>query len=219
MKGSEEVYKVLKDEIQYLVRKPGSSIDDLDLSQRFGVSRTPVREALLRLSAEGLINIFPQRGTFVSFINFEYAMEAAYMRHLLDTNINVKLCREKARVSDAVAEALYFMSAAVRKNDAISFVKQDDCFHRALFEIAGHRVMWDILEEAQAHNNRVRMLDIQRPDTMIPSLQEHRKIAQYIEGGEEFKLREILKHHHDINSIQERKILLSQIYPGFFSVA
>ena len=216
-KSSVEVYDVLKDEIQYLTLKPGTHIHEAELIEQFGVSRTPIREALLRLSSDGLVDILPQNGTYVSKINYKLATEVAYMRHLLDTDICQQLCRSRTPVRDAVDEAIYFMSVAVRKQDIIGYVKQDDHFHESLFRVAGHEQIWRIVENSHAHNNRVRMLDMQRPGTMEPSLQEHLKIVDCIESGDEQTLMEIMAHHHDHSGSAEREKLFREIYPDYFA--
>ncbi|MGI6005958.1 MAG: GntR family transcriptional regulator [Ruminococcus sp.] len=215
-KSSIEVYRILKDEIQYLKLEPGYHIHEPELIEKFGVSRTPIREALLRLETDGLVTIYPQNGTYVAKINFKLATEVAYMRHLLDTDICLQLCREKTPVRDAVDEAVYFMSSAVRKNDIVEFVRQDDHFHESLFQVAGHEQIWKIIENSHAHNNRVRMLDMQRPGTMEPSLEEHRKIVECIEQGKEEELQVIMDRHHDHKETAERETLFRQLYPDFF---
>ena len=159
----------------------------------------------------------PQNGTYVSKINYKLATEVAYMRHLLDSDICLHLCQNKTPVRDAVDEAIYFMSVAVRKQDIVSFVKQDDHFHESLFRVAGHEQIWRIVENSHAHNNRARMLDMQRPGTMEPSLQEHLKIVECIETGDEKALMEIMAHHHDHSGSAEREKLFREIYPDYFA--
>ena len=139
------------------------------------------------------------------------------MRHLLDTDICQQLCRSCTPVRDAVDEAIYFMSVAVRKQDIIGYVKQDDHFHESLFRVAGHEQIWRIVENSHAHNNRVRMLDMQRPGTMEPSLQEHLKIVDCIESGDEQALMEIMAHHHDHSGSAEREKLFRELYPDYFA--
>lgn len=215
-KSSAEVYDVLKDEIQYLDLKPGTHLHEPELIEKFGVSRTPIREALLRLASDGLVDILPQNGTYIAKINFKMATEVAYMRHLLDSDICMKLCRAKTPVQDAVDEAIYFMSIAERKRDIVEFVRQDDKFHGSLFRLAGHEEIWRIMSASQVHNNRVRMLDMQRPDTMEPSLKEHLKIVRCIESGDEEQLTDIMAHHHDHTGSPEREKMFRELYPDYF---
>ena len=216
-KSSVEVYEVLKNEIQYLVLKPGVHVREVELIEKFGVSRTPIREALLRLSADGLVDIFPQNGTYISKISYKLATEVAYMRHLLDEDVCMQLCRNQTSVREAVDEALYFMSVAERKRDIAEFVRQDDRFHGALFRIAGHEQIWRIVESSQAHNNRVRVLDMQRENTMPPSLKEHIRIVECIESGNEIGLHKIMETHHDHTDSPERENLFRELYPDYFA--
>ena len=82
-----DIYGVLKEKIQFLEMKPGERIVEADLSAEYGVSRTPVREALKRLEEEGFVSIYPQRGTYVSLIDMKLVKEMAYMRHILENEI------------------------------------------------------------------------------------------------------------------------------------
>lgn len=81
---SNQVYEELKSQILNLQLAPGTSISEKEMSEKFNVSRTPVRESFLRLSREGLLNVFPQRGTFVSLIDLNLVEEARFMREHLE---------------------------------------------------------------------------------------------------------------------------------------
>ena len=77
-------YRVLKENIMRLNLKPGESISEIELSEALDVSRTPVREAIVKLSEEKLVDVFPQRGSFVSKINLNLVEEAVFLRELCE---------------------------------------------------------------------------------------------------------------------------------------
>lgn len=211
-----DVYDTLKDAIQYLEFMPGSIIHESDLVEKLGVSRTPIREALIRLSNEYLVDIYPQRGTYVSTIDFHLAHEIAYMRHILDTEVCMTLCRQRIAVRQAVDERLYFMSQAVKQRDVVGYIRNDNAFHDAIFSVAGHQMIWEIISNARAHYNRMLTLDLQRPGTLDKSLKEHQDIVATIESGDEAALAAILDRHHDHNDMKERERAIREQFPEYF---
>lgn len=211
-----EVYDSLKDAIQYLELMPGSIIHENELVEKLGVSRTPIREALIRLAGEYLVDIYPQRGTYVSTIDFHLAHEIAYMRHVLDTEVCLGLCRQRAPLHDAVEERLYFMSQAVKRADVVGYIKNDNAFHNAIFAVAGHEMIWEIISNSRAHYNRMLTLDLQRPGVLEKSYQEHQDIVAAIEAGDEAGLAAILDRHHDHKDMQTREKEIRALFPAYF---
>ncbi len=211
-----DVYDSLKDAIQYLELMPGSIIHENELVEKLGVSRTPIREALIRLSSEYLVNIYPQRGTYVSTIDFHLAHEIAYMRHLLDTEVCLDLCRQHTRLQDAVEERMFFMQQAVKRCDVVGYIKNDNAFHNAIFAVAGHEMIWEIISNSRAHYNRMLTLDLQRPGVMEKSYQEHLDIVSAIESGDEKALTAILDRHHDHQDMQTREKEIRAMFPAYF---
>lgn len=211
-----DVYQYLKDAIQYFDLMPGAVIRETELAEQLDVSRTPIREALIRLSNEYLVNIYPQRGTYVARIDFQMAREIAYMRHLLDTEICLDLCRRRQSVQAETEQAIYFMTQAVKKHLPVEYIKNDNAFHRAIFERAGHEQIWDIISNSRAHYNRVLVLDMQRPGILEKSLEEHLNIMRCIEDGDETALTRILDVHHDHKNDQTWEILIREQFPQYF---
>ncbi len=211
-----EVYNTLKDAIQYLELMPGSIIHENELIEQLGVSRTPIREALIRLSNEYMVEVYPQRGTYVSAIDFHLAHEIAYMRHIVDTDVCVMLCRDKAPIQNAVDQELYFMSQCVKNMDVIGYIKHDNAFHNEIFRVAGHEMIWEIISNSRAHYNRMLTLDLRRPGALEKSYQEHQDIVRAIESGDEKELMEILDRHHDYQDMERREKEIREMFPDYF---
>lgn len=210
------VYGKLKENIQFLEMKPGTKIVESDLAKEFGVSRTPVREALKRLEEERFIDIYPQRGTYVSKIDFTVVKEMAYMRHILETDVLRDLCEKKIPVRRAVEENLLMMELALKNSDYESYIKQDALFHRTLFEVGGHAVLWDTIAGFLAHYTRILVLDMMLPDNLAASYQSHVKITESIEMGNQEELDRIMAVHHD-HEMTEADRKLKEMYPKYFS--
>lgn len=217
--GRSIAYGQLKDAIQYLEFMPGSMLIEGELIERMGIGRTPIREALIRLSEEYLVNVFPQSGTYVSNISFELAREVAYMRHLLDKDVCMKLCRDKAKMGEIVDEQVYFMRSAMKKNDVVDYIKQDNRFHGIMFKYSGHGMIWNIISNSRAHYNRVLMLDLARPGKLAGSLAEHLEMVKAIETGDELGLELILDNHHDHNMDKAFEAEIRSLYPQYFKEA
>ncbi|MGI6118064.1 MAG: GntR family transcriptional regulator [Bilifractor sp.] len=210
------VYQELKDRIQYLEMMPGEPIKESTLTEKLGVSRTPIREALIRLSSEDLIDIYPQRGTYVSEINFAIAKECAYMRHILDSDVCLKLCREKANLEDDLEDSLFFMKKAIKNKDVRGYIQNDNSFHAAIFRAAGHEMTWDIIADSRAHYNRVLTLDLRRKGIMRKSLNEHLEMIRLIREGKEEELVRLMDIHHDYSSMDQRESELRKEFPDYF---
>lgn len=209
------VYHTIKNAIQFLELKPGTQIIEADLSAELGVSRTPIREALMRLSDELLVEIYPQRGTYVSKIDLSLSKEMAYMRHVLETEIFLKLCEDKPNLEDVVEDKLYLMSLALKRQDTIEYIRNDAEFHRAIFSYANHEMIWNIISNTRAHYVRTLVLDMSLPNSLKKSYQAHKKIIKCIQNGEKEALVEILEEHHDynINPMDEK---IKAMYPDYF---
>ena len=80
MASSDEIYHTLRSEILSLTLAPGQLIAEAELARRFGVSRTPVRTALSRLQADKLVEVFPQKGTYVAPVDWDFVRQLIYMR-------------------------------------------------------------------------------------------------------------------------------------------
>ena len=211
-----DIYGILKEKIQFLEMKPGERIVEADLSALYGVSRTPVREALKRLEEEGFVDIYPQRGTYVSLIDMNLVKEMAYMRHILENEIFLQLCREKVSVERQVEDKLLMMELALKNEDYKGYIQQDSNFHRALFACGGHEQIWDTISGFMAHYTRVLVLDMMMPNSLSESYQSHLKIADCIENGKIDELKEVMEIHHD-HYITETDEKIMQQYPEYFA--
>ena len=210
-----DVYRRLKDSIQFLDLKPGSPINEAELVLKMGVSRTPIREALIRLSDELLVEIYPQRGTYVSKIDLALVKEMAYMRHVLEQDICLDLCKRKVDISKLVDMNLHSMDYAVKNQDIVGYVKLDDEFHRLLFSYDKHEVIWDVISNMRSHYVRVLMLDMGLPNSLEESYRDHQMIVECIRNGNEEGLLNILNTHHD-HSNMKREEQIKRKYSEYF---
>jgi GntR family transcriptional regulator, rspAB operon transcriptional repressor len=173
------LYTVLRLDIVRLVLKPGQQLSENEIALRFGTSRAPVREAFIRLAEEGLIEVRPQRGSFVTRISIAAMQRARFVREAVEVSV-VRRAAEvglSARMIETVEKTIFDQEAAA---DASSFTVADDGFHRALVDAIGIRQLWAVLEREKVQFDRVRFLSIGAATPVDVLVRQHRAILNAI---------------------------------------
>ena len=161
------IYREVREEIVSLRRKPGEPIVERQIALKRGVSRTPVREALLRLSDEALVDIFPQSGTFVARIPVSALPEAILMRTALEQT-TARLAAERADAAE-VARLNGLIDRQRRlaaRGERDRFHAADEAFHAAIAAAAGHPGIWRFIEQVKIQVDRYRRLTLPVPGRM-----------------------------------------------------
>jgi GntR family transcriptional regulator, rspAB operon transcriptional repressor len=176
------IYRALRDDIVSMRRKPGEPIVEREIALVRGVSRTPVREALLRLADENLVEIFPQSGTFVARIPIGALPEAILMRTSLEQT-TARLAAERADAQQVarLRELLDRQRRVQSRGDRDRFHEADEAFHAAIAETAGHPGIWRFIEQVKMQVDRYRRLTLPVPGRMRRVLAEHAAIVAAIE--------------------------------------
>jgi GntR family transcriptional regulator, rspAB operon transcriptional repressor len=175
------IYQTLRNEIVSLRRRPGESILEKEIGAQFGVSRTPVREAILRLAAEKLVEIFPQSGTFVARIPIDELPEAIVIRKALE-EVAMRAAAEhasRAQVTSLRAN-LDLQREAIAAENYDSFRSIDDAFHADIAKIAGYPGIWPIVRSLKIQVDRYCHLTLPKPGRMARLLREHSAIYRAI---------------------------------------
>jgi DNA-binding GntR family transcriptional regulator len=180
------VYRTLRDDIVAMRRKPGEPIVEREIALARGVSRTPVREALLRLADEDLVEIFPQSGTFVARIPVNALPEAILMRTALEqTTARLAAERADARQVARLRELLERQRRIQSRGDRDRFHEADEAFHAAIAAAAGHPGIWRFIEQVKIQVDRYRRLTLPVPGRMRQVLTEHAAIVAAIEAHDQ----------------------------------
>lgn len=162
---------------------PGARISEAEVAQQYGISRQPVREAFITLANEGLLDIRPQRGSFVAKISLAAVLDARFVREAVEADI-VKLL---AATPDAALLANLRQQLA-RQQDLVGgsardFMEADETFHRTLAEGAGKGNAWRVVVEMKAQMDRVRFLSSMHfPVARL--IDQHRAIVDAIAEGD-----------------------------------
>ncbi|MBU0740042.1 MAG: GntR family transcriptional regulator [Alphaproteobacteria bacterium] len=185
--GSESVYKALRHEILTMERPPGSPLDETRLSEHFGMSRTPIREALLRLTSEGLVTSLPNRNTIVAVIDFSSLptyFEALCLMYRVTTRGAAKRSGD-AWMAEIIRQQQAF-SRAVEAQDAFAMIEANREFHVAIAERAGNPYYTTFFARLLDEGRRILRLYYQTFDDRLPRryVEEHEKIIEAIRSGD-----------------------------------
>lgn len=193
----EAIINQLKTEILNLQLKPGELLSEAILTERFGLSRTPIRDILKQLQAEDYIKIYPQRGSIVSYINLDSVEQIIYLRHTLEKEIFRDL---KAMMTLTMAHRLNTIlkeqESCIQVSDPLPcFLEHDDLFHRTCFEFAGRSFLWDIIQQFNVHYIRYRKLHMMEKTKLEKLLNEHRMLLSYLRGDSSLEIEELMFKH------------------------
>ena len=179
------IYAELRAELVSLQRLPGEPISEAELARSYGFSRTPVREAVRKLADEGLIEIFPQSGTFAARIPLAALPETIVIRKALEET-SARFAAERGRRSQIIALLAHLerQREASRAGDRDAFHQADEAFHGAIAEAAGYRGIWALVEQVKVHVDRYRRLTLPQEGRMARAIREHAAIAAAIESGD-----------------------------------
>jgi len=217
-KGSirEFVYAVIKNQVLKLELKPGTKISEKEIADTLQVSRTPVREAFLKLAQEELLEIFPQRGTFVSKISLEQVEEARFVRENIEKGIVRLACEHLSEDYLVQLETNITMQKLFdqKKNYARLF-ELDDQFHQILFMGCRKSRTWEMLQQMNTHLTRLRILRTSSCMKWDFIINQHEHIFDLIKSGDAVEVEKVITDHLQLVVIE--KDILKERYPNYFS--
>ncbi|MCC3376552.1 GntR family transcriptional regulator [Cohnella sp. REN36] len=211
----ETVYAQLRDRILSLDLPPGTALSEKEASLSFGVSRTPVRESFVRLAQEGLVQVLPQRGTFVSLIDSELVEEARFMREQLERAV-IRLACESFPAERLVAleDNLRAQRESMARQDDKRMFELDEAFHRTIFEGCRKLNTWAVLQSMNVHLNRSRLLRLVTDHAWSHLYAQHERMAQAIRDRDAETADRVMKEHLTL-SITDLSMLKMK-YPHYF---
>jgi GntR family transcriptional regulator, rspAB operon transcriptional repressor len=190
------IYSDLRSELVSLQRRPGEAISETEIALSYGVSRTPVREAILKLSDEGLVEIFPQSGIIVSRIPIAALPESIVIRKALEET-TARLAAQRASSSQiltlrAIIERQREADAA---DDREAFHQADEAFHATIADVAGYPGIWKFIQQVKIHVDRYRRLTLPVAGRMTEVIAEHAPIMAAIEAHDPEAARIAMDRH------------------------
>ena len=170
--SSETIYDALKDEIIFLRRKPGDEISPQEVSERFDVSRSPVRDALMRLRSDALVVMRPQRGCWVSRIDLGKVEDERFFRLALEKSA-IERFKDYMKLSD-ITRIEYFIELqkeALESGDTVGFYNADDDMHAIFFEATGLTRIWQLILRETSNHRRMRILSMGSDEILRTNLE------------------------------------------------
>jgi DNA-binding GntR family transcriptional regulator len=210
------VYTALRKSIINLNLAPGTAISEKEIAGRYQVSRTPVREAFIHLSQEGLVQVMPQKGTLVSLIDLNRVDQEFFLRENLELAIQKSFLKNSrpehfARLKDLVET----QTKALAQKHYHEFLNYDDAFHRIFFEAAGQELSWKVLETLCGHYHRVRLLSVWFQDIAQDIIRQHNNLLDALREKTPDRARELLKSH--LNQLRVEEPMLKEKFPQYFN--
>ncbi|MEO8506397.1 MAG: GntR family transcriptional regulator [Betaproteobacteria bacterium] len=165
--------------------RPGQALSENEIAQRLGVSRTPVREAIIRLESEGLLLVRPQVGTSVAPIDVEAVADVQFLREAIECR-TVALAAHRVTPADAkeLRANLKAQARIAARGDHAAFVPLDDRMHQKLVAMAGRPRVWRAVEDAKSQLDRVRFLSLEDPAWLATIHRQHEQIVERVLAGD-----------------------------------
>ncbi|QTE31591.1 GntR family transcriptional regulator [Pengzhenrongella sicca] len=201
-----------------LVLEPGALLSENELAAELGVSRTPIRDALMLLSQEGLVQIFPRVGTFVSRVDPQHVADAQFLREAVELASLGDV--PAAPDADAISELRENLAQQrVVDGDLEQFFRLDELFHQGLMRLAGHEGTWPSVVAAKGHLDRARRLGLNEVGTVHVFIEQHTEVLDALLRGGAAEAGPLLRAHlrtvfDDIERVRARSPELFAINSG-----
>ncbi len=198
--SSEEIYEDLCNKIEMLEYMPGEKLSENELAALYGVSRHIIRGALASLKNRRLVEVYPQRGTFVSLIDTDYISDILYMRESVEQEAVTRII-ENGRTEEIVDRMRLIVQAQRDLKEGESYAREfyelDNMFHQVLLSAVGHSNVMNLIAEPYIHIRRWRNYEVRSVSRMKEIVEEHAKIVDALAKKDATLSRTILHQHLD----------------------
>ena len=208
-----QIFEALREEIISVQLEPGTVLQRAEIAAHYGVSQTPVRDALQRLGEEQLVDIYPQHATVVSRIDLAAALQAHFLRRSIELEILRTLCQLAPAAHEALMlklqQHLKLQEGLLKPLDVPALAAADQAFHKELYEAADVGPLLELVRKRSGHVDRLRRLNLPAKGKAQAIVQDHRAIVaalarQDAEAAEQALRRHLAGTLSFIDGIQER---------------
>jgi len=206
---AEQVYSRLKDDIFNFRLLPGDNFTETEMAQNYGVSRTPLRDALFRMQREGYLEVGFRRGWKVRPIDFDRLDNLYDLRIVLEMAALERLCQQAEASPELLAlNAVWLLPQEQRESEAVRVAALDEQFHTNLVAAAGNEEISRIHTEVTEKIRIVRRLDFLKKNRVDATYEEHAKILQLIAKRKTTEAQILLRAHITQSKLEVRKITI-----------
>lgn len=211
----EQAYRTLRNEIVSMELKPGTVISTQDIATRLNISRTPVREAFIRLQGESLLEITPQKATVVSKIDFNRVYQEWFIREALEVENMHGFARMASKETiRAMRKNIEDQYLALQAKDAIKYLELDNSFHQWEFVDTNADLAATIIRQMNGHYDRVRLISSREEGVADTIIREHEKLLDYISAKDVDGAVELIRKH--IRELQSYHNMLIEKWGDYF---
>ncbi len=191
-----QIHEVLRRSIITMRLRPRQKVSEAELALELGVSRTPVREALIKLAEDRLVEILPQRGSFITPIRLHEVLEARFIREALEIAVvRDAAASGRAAILGQLESLLQAQRAAARDKDLERFLDLDEAFHHTLSESIDKQRSWRLIQTVKHQLDRVRYLSLPEPGSLALLIRQHAAIAEAVLAGKPDKAETLMRAH------------------------
>lgn len=213
--GRDYALRMLKENIINLELAPGSAISENELAAELGLSRTPVREALIELSKVKIVDVQPQKKSMVSYIDYDMVEETRFMRKHLECAVAELACgmasgEDIERLSENVKLQNYYLESG----SAEQLMRLDDQFHQTLFEIAQKPQVFAMIQNISIHFDRVRRMSLDSVKD-LKIVRDHAGITLAIRENRPEEARVLMEKH--LSRYKVDAAAVRSKYPQYFA--
>jgi DNA-binding GntR family transcriptional regulator len=210
-----QVFEQLRDMIVSLTLKPGTALSRSEVQLRFGVSSTPVRDALMRLEEAGLVEVFPQSGTIVSLIDVPMARQAQFLRRSIEQEVvRVLAAAPDGSLVEELRAVIREQKSRAKAKDLERFNDADLAFHKRLYDAAGVPDLWALVRKHSGHIDRIRRLHLPIGGKAAQIVRDHSAIVNAIADGKPDRAQSALRDHLSRSLAFSDELRVR--FPGYF---
>jgi DNA-binding GntR family transcriptional regulator len=210
-----QVFEQLRDMILSLKLAPGTALSRSELQRQFGLSSTPVRDALMRLDEAGLVEVFPQSGTIVSLIDVPLARQAQFLRRSIEQEaVRVLAQAPDGAVVSRLRAVIDEQSSRAKENNLERFNEADLAFHKILYDAAGVPDLWALVRNRSGHIDRIRRLHLPIGGKATQIVRDHSTIVNAIAKGQPDRAQSELRDHLSRSLAFSDELRVR--FPGYF---
>lgn len=194
--AAERVYTHVKQAVLDRRYEGGTLLSEGELAEAVGVSRTPVREALLRLEAEGLLKLYPKKGALVLPVSAQEIADVVETRLLVELHAAAKVAPAAPRLLARLEELLEEQRGHAATGDLSAFAAADRCFHAEIVRAAGNRILAQLYDQLRDRQLRMGVATMHAdPGRIAKNIAEHTEILEALRAGDTASARALVERH------------------------
>ncbi len=193
----DDAYLRLKQAIRSSALSPNEQLTEPEIASRLGMSRTPVREALIRLSSDGLVRLIPRRGALILPVSKQDMEEIYDILMALEPAAAAKLAARNPSEAELapLRQAVEAMEAAIDAGELTQWAEADDQFHDAFLKLQGNGRIVEMVSTLNDQAHRARMMTLNARPIPVQSTKEHREILDNLSSGNAQGARDAFERH------------------------